>query len=296
MTTKPNSLLVAVDFNDQSMVAMRQSFNMARLLNNEIILLYVLEQADISNTLFSREQDVGILSTINGKLENTAAEISSTHGLKTTPLLRKGKVHSTILRTAADYNSRFIFMGTNDTAKAGLLEKNLLGSNTSKVIRQSKVPVISINGEHHYDGCRSILLPLDLTKETRQKVTHAIEMARLFDATIKVMSVLWDKNDKEASMQLERQMAQVKKFIADASIKIHAEILSVEGGQRELVPTIFDYADKQGDVDLIMIMTQQENRLVEFFIGSAAQQIIRQSKIPVMSIIPKELGFSYYQF
>jgi len=80
------------------------------------------------------------------------------------------------------------------------------------------------------------------------------------------------------------------------NIKCETEIVEIAGGQTDLGPTILDYANKQGDIDLIIIMTQQENRLTEFFIGSAAQQIIRQSEIPVMSIIPKDLGFSYYAF
>lgn len=296
MIAKPNTILVAIDFNEQALLAMRQSYNLAKLLNYEIILLYVQEQQAFVGTLFSREQDNELAKTINIKLENAAAEISDEAGIKVTPLVRKGKVHSTILRTAEDYNSKFIFMGTNDAQKDGMLERNLLGSNTSKVIRQSKVPVVSINGKHHYDGCRSILLPLDLTKETRQKVTHAIVMARLFKSVIKIISVLWDRNDKEARIQLERQMAQVKKFISDAKIECHSEIIEIDGDQTKLVPTILQYAYDHQDIDLIMIMTQQENRLIEFFIGSAAQQIIRQSKVPVMSIIPKELGFSYYQF
>lgn len=296
MTSKPETLLVALDFNDASLVAMKQSYNLARLLNYEIILLNVLEQQSFAGGLFTAEQDKQISAEINQKLENAASDISRDTGITVTPLSRKGKVHSTILKTAEEYNSQFIFMGTNDAEKAGILDKNQLGSNTSKVIRQSKVPVISINGAHHYDGCRSILLPLDLTKDTRQKVTHAIRIARLFGSTIKVISVLWSKNDLEIKVQLERQMKQVTKFIQDANLACESQFLVIEGGQKALVPAILDFADKEGDIDLIMIMTQQENRLVEFFIGSAAQQIIRQSKIPVMSIIPKELGFSYYRF
>jgi len=187
-------------------------------------------------------------------------------------------------------------MGTNDSAERLRLDKNQFGANTSRVIRQSRIPVISINGKHHYNGCRSILLPLDLTKETRQKVTYAIEMAKLFSATIKVLSVLWDKNDKDIINQLQNQLLQVKNFIEEVNIHCQTEIVEIEEGSAGLGSTILDYARKQGDIDLVIIMTQQENRLVEFFIGSAAQQIIRQSEIPVMSIIPKDLGFSYYAF
>jgi nucleotide-binding universal stress UspA family protein len=40
------------------------------------------------------------------------------------------------------------------------------------------------------------------------------------------------------------------------------------------------------DADLIVIMTQQENKVQDFFIGSLAKQIIFASEIPVMSVNP----------
>jgi nucleotide-binding universal stress UspA family protein len=41
-----------------------------------------------------------------------------------------------------------------------------------------------------------------------------------------------------------------------------------------------------------MIMTQTEAGLFDLFLGSSAQHIINHSEVPVMSIIPKELGFA----
>jgi nucleotide-binding universal stress UspA family protein len=296
MSSNPNSLLIPLDFNEQSMIALEQSYNMAKLLGYEIVLLYVLEDSDLFNGFLSSEQNQDVIMRINQKLEETAAEVSRKAGVKVSPILSRGKVASTILKTAEDYNARFILMGTNDSSERLRLDRNQIGANTSRVIRQAKIPVISVNGKHHFNGCRSILLPLDLTKETRQKVTYAIEMAKLFGATIKVVSVLWDKNDLEIIQQLKVQMNQVKNFISEVNIQCQTEIVEIDGGQTDLGPTILDYAKQEGDIDLIIIMTQQENRLTEFFIGSAAQQIIRQSEIPVMSIIPKDLGFSYYAF
>ncbi len=296
MSQTPNSLLIPLDFNEQSMIALEQSYNMAKLLGYEIVLLYVLEESDLFSGFLSTEQNQDVIVRINQRLEETAAEVSRKSGVKVTPILSRGKVASTILKTARDYNARFILMGTNDSSERLRLDRNQIGANTSRVIRQAEIPVISVNGKHHHSGCRSILLPLDLTKETRQKVTYAIEMAKLFGANIKAVSVLWDKNDRDIIQQLELQMNQVRKFISEVNIPCTTEIIEINGSSADLGPTILDYARRQGDVDLIIIMTQQENRLTEFFIGSAAQQIIRQSEIPVMSIIPKDLGFSYYAF
>ncbi len=295
MSEKAISLLIPVDFNEQSLIALEQSYNLARLLQTELVLLYVHEERDFLNSLFSGEQKQQITKDINHRLEEIASEVSKKTGLRVMPVVKRGKVHSAILETAEQFNSRFILMGTNDALTES--EKfGMIGSNTSKVIRQSKIPVITFNTKTHFDGCRSILLPLDLTKDTRQKVTHAIQMARLFGSTIQVISVLWDADSKAIQQQLKAQLFQAQNFIQEAGIKCKATLLETGSSTQDLVPAILNYSKEQQDIDLIMIMTQQENRLVEFFIGSAAQQIIRESTIPVMSIIPKDLGFSYIQF
>lgn len=295
MSEKAISLLIPVDFNEQSLIALEQSYNLARLLQTELVLLYVHEERDFLNSLFSGEQKQQITKDINHRLEEIASEVSKKTGLRVMPLVKRGKVHSAILETAEQFNSRFILMGTND-ALTETEKYGMIGSNTSKVIRQSKIPVITFNTKTHFDGCRSILLPLDLTKDTRQKVTHAIKMARLFGSTIQVISVLWDADSKSIQQQLKAQLFQAQNFIQEAGIKCKATLLETGSSTQDLVPAILNYSRDQEDIDLIMIMTQQENRLVEFFIGSAAQQIIRESTIPVMSIIPKDLGFSYIQF
>lgn len=295
MSENAISLLIPVDFNEQSLIALEQSYNLARLLQTELVLLYVHEERDFLNSLFSGEQKQQITKDINHRLEEIASEVSKKTGLRVMPVVKRGKVHSAILETAEQFNSRFILMGTND-ALTETEKYGMIGSNTSKVIRQSKIPVITFNTKTHFDGCRSILLPLDLTKDTRQKVTHAIKMARLFGSTIQVISVLWDADSKSIQQQLKAQLFQAQNFIQEAGIKCKATLLETGSSTQDLVPAILNYSRDQEDIDLIMIMTQQENRLVEFFIGSAAQQIIRESTIPVMSIIPKDLGFSYIQF
>ena len=54
------------------------------------------------------------------------------------------------------------------------MKQRVVGSNSLRIIRECKCPVITIKGKHHREGCQNIVLPLDLTKETREKVTNAM--------------------------------------------------------------------------------------------------------------------------
>ncbi|PKP31357.1 MAG: hypothetical protein CVT99_09420 [Bacteroidetes bacterium HGW-Bacteroidetes-16] len=287
MLTLPETILVPIDFNEQSMHAMNRSYDFARFLGLEIVLLYVFENQEYADSFFTKGE---LVSKITGQLTQTANEVHERTGLKVTTQLKTGKVYEEVLKTAREVNSRYILMGTNSASENVRMDKNQLGSNTSKIIRQSPIPVITINGKEKFRFCHNILLPLDLTKETRQKVTYAIELARRFGAGIKVVSVLWSKHDKEIKSELVLQMDQVQRFIENENIRCTSQLIETEGGQKMLVPGLLQYVDEQGDVDLIMIMTQQENKLIEYFLGSAAQSIIRMSKVAVMSITPFELG------
>ena len=90
--------------------------------------------------------------------------------------------------------------------------------------------------------------------------------------------------------QLSQQLEQVKDFIEGENIACTAQLIESKSGTKSVTQAVLNYSDAV-KADLIMIMTQQETKLAEFFIGSAAQTIIRLSEIPVMSIIPKDLGF-----
>jgi nucleotide-binding universal stress UspA family protein len=183
-----------------------------------------------------------------------------------------------------------IAMSTHTHVDEKYTKKNAIGSTTNNVVRESKVPVFTFNSNVHLNKIEKILLPLDLTVETKQKVTHAIQLTESINASIAIVSVLDSLKFADIDVELDQQLAQVKEFIEEANIPCTAELIESKSGAKSVAHAILNYSEKV-EADLIMIMTQQENKLVEFFMGSSAQTMIRLSEIPVMSIIPKDLGF-----
>ncbi len=286
-----SNILVPYDFNRQSELALEQAVNLARITKSKIILLYVNEFPGFITSLFSDRQDDEMLEKINDHLDSIAVRYSLRTGVDIDATMQKGRIYTTINRVAEETASTFIVMGTRSSDSNDPERKRMLGANTSRVIRSATCPVITISGSTHYEGCRSILLPMDLTKETKQKVGWAIDIAKIYGAKIRAVSALWSLNDTEIITKLNIQMNQVKRFIEETGIECEAEIIESPKGEKTHVPAILEYARSKGDVDLIVIMTQQEFSIVEFFVGSHAQEFIRCSEIPVVSIVPKELGF-----
>lgn len=279
-------ILIPIDFQKQSLQALQQSYNLARLIKAEIVLLYVHEQSGILASLFSKDQHIELISRIDEKLAELSGKTALLSGLKTTYRVEKGRIYSKIIEVAQEIKADYIIMGTHSSEE---FEDNDLriGANASKVVRSAICPVITFNNEHAYHGCRNILLPVDFTKETTQKVTKCIEIAKIYNAGIKIVTAVWKKNDPEMIASFQQKGEKLVESISAANIKATFALVESNDDEDTLVPAILEYAVKQEDIDLVLILTQQEIGIVEYFVGSHAQEFIRLSPLPVMSYIPK---------
>ncbi|MEO6882665.1 MAG: universal stress protein [Bacteroidia bacterium] len=282
MSTTKKQILVPIDFSDQSLIALEQSYNLAREYKAEITMLYVVDDSNVLSKLFGKSEEASMKKKIEAKMNELATETEKKTKIKINVLIARGVIYDKIVEIAELVKAVMIIMGTNGTVG---VKKRFIGSNALRVVREAKCPVITIKGKHHRNGCKNIVLPLDLTKETKEKVTKAIEFAKLGNkAAIRIISVLFT-TDEFVVNRLTRQLGQVKNFIEKTGIECTAEIIKGIKGEESLGQNIIDYANKV-EGDLIMIMTQQEVEFTKYFIGSAAQEIINTSDIPVISIIP----------
>ncbi len=290
-----NTILVPTDFRDRSLAALEESFNLARMTGLEITLFHVIRDNQSLFAAFGGERSRTMRKEyedqVRDQLQQIAADAARRSGTKVSAVISHGKAHDKILKGSHLLSSKFIVQGINSEKIDS--PNNSIGNNALRVIKKAECPVITVKNAHKVNGCRSILLPLDLTEETRQKVGHAIEMAKLFGSVIKVVSIYWSTGSKSILTKLQRQMKQVTTFITKAGVECTGEIIERSGTPKILAPMILDYAKEQQDIDLIMIMTQREAGLFDLFLGSSAQYILTNAEVPVMSIIPRELGFAY---
>ncbi len=262
MTESPQTcILVPIDSTEQTIIALHQTYNLARLTNSKIVLLSV---------------DEGEPPFAHNRLEELAKEASAASGQPVETMMRHGNVYEEIHKVADIINPIFVMIGLSTKIKVS----TIIGQNAFKMVRESHHPIITIKGKHHRDGCKTILLPLDLSKETREKVDKAIELAKLFGATIRVISIL-TSTDEFLENRLISLSNQVWKRIKEEGIK--CTIKTLRG--KDIVHMVLNYGHEV-EADLILIMSKAELSVKEFFIGTVAQRIINESDIPVISYRP----------
>ena len=282
MSISTSKILVPIGFSSQSMIALEQAFNLAKIKKSEVVLLSIIEEPNIIESLFLDDKTHELQQKVNAKLVELGESYAQKYGIHVETMVAKGRVYEKIIDVAEMVNVNLIVMGTNGTPE-GVMKK-VIGSNAERVIRLAHCPVITIKGQDHKDGCENIILPLDLEKQTKEKVTLAIEYARYWNATIRVVSVLL-RDRQEIKDKLVRNLNQVEKFISDANLACTAELLVAEKG-KGLATSILDY-EKKFESDLILIMSRQED-IFSNKLGTAARDIVYKSEIPVMSIKPHE--------
>jgi nucleotide-binding universal stress UspA family protein len=283
MSNTAGKILIPTGFSDQSMVAMGQAFNLAKIKNSEVFLLSVIEERHSMFDVFSSNEmeSEKIKTKVTEKLNEIASEYSEKYGVDVETMVAKGSVYEKVCEVAEMISADLIVMGTNGAPKG--ISKKFIGSNAEKVVRSSKCPVITIKGKNHKDGCENIILPLDLEKETKEKVSYALEYARYWNATVRIVSVVLRDNEKVRS-KLKANINQVEKFIKDAGVNCTSELLEAEK-KISLAEAVLDY-EKKFQSDLIMIMTKKEESLSDN-LSVTARSLIYNSEIPVMSIHPK---------
>jgi len=292
MTTSPGPILVPIGFAEQSIIALEQAVNIAKITDSELFLLTVTENPSSMQKLFSnyKESQEQLKEQVREKLDSLQVKYCSDLNRDSDCMVSVGTIYEKIVEVSDMIGASLIVMGTDGADKE--TRKKFIGSNAYNVVRSAPCPVITIKGKEHRSGCNTIVLPLDLQKETREKVTTAIQYARFWDAQIRVFSVLLTK-DEFVKGKLKRNLEQVEQFILDKGVKCQAEI--VHFSDDSLSKAVLNYSQKV-NADLIMIMTQQESDFTRYFLGSTARSIINESDIPVMSVRPvKKLDTTSYE-
>jgi nucleotide-binding universal stress UspA family protein len=254
-------ILIPIDFSKQSLVAIKQSYNLAKYTHSRIILLHVFQQTG--------EESFEALNKLAKQTEHES-------GVPTDFMNVQGDIYEQTDKVAAEMGATIIIAGLESHMKF----RQIIGSSASKLIRKAPCPVITIRGDNHNDGCENILLPLDLSPETREKTDVAVQFAKYFGASIRILG-LFDADDADYENKLLAYSHQVKQFIKSKGISCTNKSIPT----KDIALTVVDYANKI-EADLIMIMNKPDLGIVEFFKGTDAQRIVDISNVPVMTIQP----------
>jgi len=279
MPVKQN-YLIPVDFRGESQTALEYAQLVSQKTGAALHLVFIMEEeTPLLKMVLKDEQRDMIRRGASDKLDELAGKVLSPSGTAFTTRIRQGKIYREIIESAMEVRADLIFMGRTDSSD---IVKNFTGTNTMHIIKESSVPVITLRKKPEHPGFSHIILPLDLTKQTIIQASNAVSAAKMLGAKITVLSILRE-DSKALEIKFITRLDEIRNTFEKLSVECDVKLVMERSGSFD---QILNKTIRELQGDLVMIMTQQEMNITEFFIGSSAQQVINRSEFPVLSINP----------
>ncbi len=146
-----------------------------------------------------------------------------------------------------------------------------------------------------------ILMPTDFSDCANAALTHAVVLARQFEAELHLLNVVVLHQDdpnrpgetfpgfEDLHRRWEKAAAgQMKQLLAERPTR---ELTVFEAQRRDLAaaPAILEYATSE-DIDLIILGTHGRRGLRRLFLGSVTEEVVRSAPCPVLTLRDDETG------
>jgi len=195
------------------------------------------------------------------------------------PVVRVGSIFEDIGDFASEHHADLIFMGTH--GRHGW--QHITGSHALKVITHSTVPFVVVQEKGiKSTGYDDIVVPLDLNKETKQKLAYVANLATYFKSRVHIVTP--DETDEIFRQQVKVNIQFAQRFFAERNIEITTTIAPANGFDKEVVKHAIHL-----DADLIAIMNLNRNNLLGAITANHEQYILtNDAQIPTLIINPIE--------
>jgi nucleotide-binding universal stress UspA family protein len=278
---KKREILVAIDFSDCSINALEHALSIAQKANANIQMIWVAraesegklgegegeEQVEEAEKLFE-----GLIKKYAWRLKEGEIRYK----------IRFGKVYREIVDEAIKLKAWLLVCGTHGTSG---FEEFWIGSNAFRLVTAAPCPTITIReGTPIKRTLRNVVMPIDSSPDTRQKVPFTAAIAKLFNARIHILG-LYTTQIYAVRDKVDRYIDQIKKYLDEHEIRYTAVTLEVDN----ITEDTLRYAEEI-DCNLISIMTEQEKTTANLWLGPYAQQMVNHSPYPVLCTQPKELS------
>jgi nucleotide-binding universal stress UspA family protein len=264
---KKKTFIVPHDFTPVADIALEHAIATAEPFSAEIHLLHVV----------SKEKNISNAETELEKVlqHNKQSKVTII------PHVRVGSIFEDIGEFAAEHHAELIFMGTHGAHGW----QHLTGSHALKVITSSSVPFIIVQEKGiKPSGYDDIVVPMDLHKETKQKLAVVANIATYFNSRVHVVTP--DESDEFLKHQVQANISFANKFFSDRGIEVTTTLAPSSGFDKEVVKLAIGM-----DADLIAIMNLHKNSLFSSMTTNYEQYIItNDAKIPALVVNPIDLN------
>jgi len=284
------SVLVATDFSDNARTAVQSAAYLAFKLNQPLRLMHVVDFAGDDNAWRILYETAGEIE--KHASEEAGAELKKTYEDSVPPeyrtsystVVRFGQPAEAIIEEAESHLPSYIVAGTVGESR---LQHLFFGRTTNNLVRETKVPVLAVPPNETIREFKRILVATDFSDCGEAAVKEGKKLAELLGGELHVMHAV-DIDHEVVRPSLGALMGDLRPHV-DALVATQAEELNELGIEHTHIVVgrpdvaIQKTVEKIG-ADLVVMGTHGRKGFARWFLGSTAERVLRQAKIPVLVV------------
>lgn len=284
-STLIRKITVPVDYSETSRNALALASAMSRQHKASLHLLYVVEPYQCisisENGLIIDFSKKSIKAAELKRLQKLANEVVDNQVICVVECRASNDVSTAIVEAALEQESDLIVMGTQVTS--GIVS-HFVGSVAYDVVKTAPCPVLTVPNHLARTEFKKILFPVRPVATALEKYDFAKEIIKHNNAEMTVLG-LYNDDTPQLSEALTEMLSHLEIQLKYDSIRAGIELADTEEAA-ELVL----FKSRQFEADLVIITVDGNETRGSFFESPYVEQIINQSKVPVLSIRPTPIG------
>ena len=270
-------ILVPIDFSKTSEYACKMAEKIAAKTKATVYLIHLIELpkgiTDMgSGSKFSIPESMLYLRKVREKV----LEFKENFFSKDTHVkyfIKLNNPFEGIQKYADKIDTDLIIMGSKGHSE---LEEMLIGSNTEKVVRNSKRPVIVVKKDSKKFKLKNLVFASNFKEENKEVFGKFVDFSKIFNSNIHLLKINTPANFQSTSEAKQK----IKDFISDYNLPKHKinvySDVSVEKG-------ILNFS-KDVNANLIALSTHGRSGLAHLFTGSVIKNLTKNALKPMLTI------------
>ncbi|MDZ7646910.1 MAG: universal stress protein [Cytophagales bacterium] len=280
------NILVPTDFSKISISALEVAVEIAKKSNSEITVLHVVEEAGENSFSIAGEWQttanwsdklftLKLLEKAKAQLEKLVLDARFS-AVKVNGELRLGNAFHGMRTIIVEQKVDLVVMGTRGRSK---LEEMVIGSNTERVVRHAKCPVLSIHKKPAKVNFKNIVYATAMHKDEEIFSRMIKNTQKIYDSTIHLVRINTPSDFQRDYVVRDYMEKFAKKLgLKNYTINIFNDITEEDG---------IIYFAESIDADLIAMATHGRTGFAHVMAGSIAEDVVGHAKRPVLTFVVK---------
>ncbi|MCP5046929.1 MAG: universal stress protein [bacterium] len=285
LNSKIKRVLWTTDFSKESRYCLPyvKCFNESLKTKNHA--LYVLPKFSdwVYETAFMTDDE--LFATIERTRQKSLSRItnySDRSGIPFKANIIEGLASDAIIRYSDEHNIDIIFTGRRGVSE---IEQILVGSTTSRLIRNTRIPVFVVPKKKRDVSMEKILCPIDFNDFAMMELRYSISLAKQFKAKLYVAHVSEFYNYRLPIFKRDKLIDGINEKILGIAKELKYKIEELIYEEGEPAHKIIEIA-KKNKMDVITMGTHQRTGIEKLFLGSITEKVLMYSNIPVIILPP----------